>query len=121
MTPEGARYNEVKSVFCLVSSVYPVKNYREVETYVKKDIISYRILRTAKRRRYGNLAKKLSAELFMQKVYYGLGRVDRRTASDGNDYIRAGIFESIYACANSGNGGVFFDVVEGGRISILVT
>jgi hypothetical protein len=80
-----------------------------------------RILRRAERRRYGNMAKELSAELFMQKEDDGLGGVDGRTTADGDDDISTGLFECIYANANSGNGGVRFNVVEGGRMAILFT
>ena len=83
--------------------------------------MSYRIFRGAESRRYGNLANELAAKLFMQKEDDGLRRVDGRPAADGNNDIRAGLLECIYAGANSGNGGALSNIVEGGRISILFT
>ena len=57
----------------------------------------------------------------MQKEDDGLRSVDRGTAADRNDDIGARLFERICAGANSGNGGVLPNVVESGRIAILLT
>ena len=57
----------------------------------------------------------------MQKKYDGLRGVDGGTAADRNDDISARFFERICAGVTSGNGGVLSNVVERGRIAILLT
>ena len=81
----------------------------------------YRIFCGAESRRDGNLTKELAAELFMQKEDDGPGRIDGRSAADGNNDIGTGLLECIYASVNSRNGSVLSNIVEGGRISILFT